>query len=344
VLTALANRVPKPVIAKVVAITGVLALGLSGAFLAWSERGALLMREGSSLLDGGESAAATGPLLDAVRLDPAMTPYHLALGLALADSGDLEGARDHLATAANRDSLPESWLNLAAVQHRLGDAVAARTSLAEAWRLGYQQAAVALAVGELRLQLGDEDAAVEALARALALMPTLAGDQWWTATDDRRQVWPEVYSLALDDASAESKFVMGLEAGDQVTIENALGAMESDVEATRRLVASAWAGDQAAFGALESEARARPLDASLANWCALLLRRQGEVGAAGVYANWADTINGDSSFGGFEVRVAPAESRLRPAGQTTLYYGQFTYRRPVPDRQLVAWLPQLRFQ
>lgn len=322
----------------------VLVVVASGSFLAWSEAGALEMSRGTELLDERRPTEAVGPLTKATQMDPAMTPYHFELGVALADTGDLGRAQQHLATAAMADDLPEAWLNLAAVDAQLGNRAASDEALGQALRLGDQQTGVAIAAGAIHLELGNREAAVDAFANALLLNPTLSGDAWWTARPERATVWHDVYQLAFDEAPASGRFVLSLETDDTTGAEEAIATMDPETATTSRLVLRAWGGDQGALDQLEARARERPLDSAIVSWCAMLFRRSVSPEAAEVYANWANTINGSTGFVGYQVRVGTAAESGRIAGLGTLFYGHYTYRRPVSNHQLVDWLPELEYR
>lgn len=324
---------------------GIVAIGSSAAFLAWSENGAMLMSHARDLLNDRKPAEAIAPLIEAIRIDPAMPPYHLALGLALADTGDLAGAEGHLSMAATMDSVPEAWLDLAAVRARLGETDAAREALSQALRLGDQQAGVALGAGVVQLQIGEIDDAVDSFADALLITPTLAGDSWWTSDHARAAVWPAAYRAAFDRGPTTAQFAMALEADDATGAASAMAAMNDPNEAiTSGIVVKAWGGDAGALAQLEARARERPLDYPVVNWCALLLRRSGADDEAADYATWAETVRPYSSVRGHEVRVATGSKADFIAGINTQFYGHYTYRRPLPNHQLVDWLPELEYR
>lgn len=295
------------------------------------------------MLQANDPMAAVAPLRSAVELDQAMTPYHLVLGIALANTGDLGAARTELSTAALGDDLPEAWLDLAAVEARLGNRDAALASLDRALRLGDQQAGVALAAGAVYVELDRDEDATRTFAKAMLLAPTLAGDPWWTQDERRTALRSSAYSMALEAAPPSTRFVLGLEDGSTSTVLAAIDGLDPDSATTSRLVQLAWQGDANALARLKQRARDRPFDTAVVNWCALLLRRAGDIDAAERYARWANTVSGDASLGGYELRVATAPTP-RVAGLSTLYYGQYTYRRPVPSHQLVMWLPELGYR
>jgi O-antigen ligase/Flp pilus assembly protein TadD len=321
---------------------GVAAIMASAAFLGWSENGALLVSNATNLQNDNKSADAIAPLKDAVRMDPAMPPYHLALGLALANTGDLGGAEGEFSMAAAMDSLPEAWLNLAAVQARLGKASAAKEALDKAMRLGAQQVALGIGAGVIDLQLGQVDAAVTRFSRALVLAPSLAGDSWWTSNPAMAAIWPNVYREAFNEAPPASRFVLSLEVGDSIAAANAIAEIDDPETAiTDRLVLRAWDHDAIALALLRERARSRPLDSMVVAWCERLLRRSGDDEAAADYATWAATISGGDDY---EIRVAIPGTSHSIAGINTLFYGQYTYRRPVTKSQLVEWLPELTYE
>ncbi len=322
---------------------GIVLVVASAAFLGWSERGASLMADGTDLMNDRKPAEALQPLRDAMNLDSAMPPYHFALGLALADTGDLAGAETELSTAATADGLPTAWLDVAAVRAHLGQTGPANQALTEALRLGIQQAGVLMGAGMVELELGNTDAANTDFAQALVLSPTLAGDPWWTGDPARTAIWPKTYAAALAQAPTATQFLLALEAKDATGAADAIAAMDPGTAATSAMVQEAWNGDAGALVQLRAQAQAHPLDVTLVTWCSLLLRRAGDKDAAADYITWAATVDALSTPGGFEVRVK-SDKDLTPAGISSLFYGHYTYRRPVPNHQLVDWLPELAYQ
>jgi tetratricopeptide (TPR) repeat protein len=323
----------------VVAVVG------AAAFLAWSETGAFLMRDGTALMNDRKPAAAVPKLEAAVAMDPAMPPYRLALGLALADTGDLSGAEPQFASAARSDGLPQAWLDLAAVRARLGNANGAHDALLEALRLGRQQSGVALAAGVVALEIGDRETAVESFTQALLLSPSFAGDPWWTSDPVRASVWPEVYERAVANTFPTSIVEMALETGDANAARAAIPAIEDPyLRSASSDAIDAWEGDDGALDRLMQRAHDRPVDTFAVNWCARLLRRAGDDDGAAKFAGWAETVYGEASIGGYEVRIWTKRTSHVVAGVSTLFYGHYTYRRPVPNVQLVDWLPELGFE
>ena len=187
---------------RVIAAIGIVAIVGSVALLGWAEVGAQSMDQGKRNLDAGETSAAIDAIGAAIASDPAIPSYHFSMGLALARDGRLAEAETEFLRSASFDDLPEAWLDLAAVRARLGDGAGSRDALTAAMRMGRQQAAVALGAGATYLELGDQQAAIDAFVQALLLGPSLAGDPWWTADPARAAVWPVVYATAYDRVGA----------------------------------------------------------------------------------------------------------------------------------------------
>ena len=340
-----ASRRVLPRSRKVLAAGGLVAVLTAVGYLGWSERAAYHMEIGTNALNNLAPHDAVPQLEAAVGQDPAMPPYHFALGLALANTGQTVRAEGEFLASASADDLPEAWLNLAALRVRLGDAEGATDALHRAMRLGYQQPAVSLGAGELWLQLGERDAAIAAYVDSVLLLPSLAGDPWWVADADRASAWRTAYSTAFAGASSYSRFEMALETDDMDSARAALDDIASaDLRETSALVLASWSGSPDAARRLEQLARERPLDNTLVNWCARVLRHVGDAAAAKVYEPWAESLSALSSTAGFEARVVGDREGFRVAGVSSLFYGHFSYRRPTPSNQLIDGLPHLAFR
>lgn len=326
------------------AVGGVVALVAAVAFLGWSESAALEMNAGTRLLDAGDAQAAVAPLRDAVATDPAMPPYHLALGLALANTGDLAGAEPEFLASATADGLPEAWLDLAAVRAMRGDNSGAASALANARVLGDQQPAVELGAGAVALQIGDRETAVTTLTNLLLAYPSVAADPWWNADPDRTEAAGAAFDAAQARGTPAQQFELSLVTGDTAAAANALDRFDDpDTAATYHLILDAWNRDAAAFNELAADATARPFDLVTVDWCARLARRNGDLDAAAGFRTWEKTVGALSDGAGFETRISE-ERPDRIAGITSLYYGHFTYRRPTPWMQLIDALPHLGFE
>lgn len=326
------------------AIAGSAAVIGAVVFLAWSEGAALRMDAGVTALNRGDPSSAVGPLTEAVARDPAMPAYHFALGLALANTGDLAGAEPEFLASANADGLPEAWLDLAAVRALRGDRTGAADALDRARRFGDQQPAVAIAAGAVALDIGDRGAAVSAFSEALLRAPSLAGDEWWNADRERSSAAREAFQIAFQGSAPLGQFELALETGDTATARRILDELpDTSTAGVYRLILAAWNGDATATAELAQVARADPFDVTVVNWCARLARRDGDLESADVYLAWAKTVGSTSEAGGFEIRVTQGLPE-RIAGINSLYYGHYTYRRPTPWMQLIDGLPHLGYE
>jgi O-antigen ligase/tetratricopeptide (TPR) repeat protein len=303
----------------------------AGAAL-WPEPAAQLDLEAVAAADRAEWQEAYDDATNAAAVDPLMPPYQLMRGLSAAHLGDLATARDALALAAT-DDLPATWIDLAAVQARLGNTNGATDSLARGTRLGVQQPAIAIAAAGLYQGLGNRAEAIRMLAAAFSELPSLAADPTWRTAD-----WAPIADGAIADAMAQpdrwQAMLVALEAGrldDAQTI--AAEVPEADRDLARTVVA-AWTGDQQAFAALHEAARADPVDETLVSMC----RRVASVhDPSGTTPGWA--CDGGWYFGQYPVATigdGPVEASL--PGADAYWHGSYVYRRPGPIDLLVPWL------
>ena len=327
---------------RLVTAVGLFAVVGAVAFLTWAQAGASIMQDGKEALDAGDASRATALLTQATTMDPAEPPYQFALGLALAKDGRLAEAEPQFLASATVDDLPETWLDLAAVRVRLGNTAGARDALTKSMRLGRQQSGVALGAGVVALELDDRDFAVGAFSQALTLSPSLAGDPWWTEDPGRAALWPEVYARAFESAGPGVRFELALETGDTAAVSASIESMgDAAARSTYRLIADGWAGDLVAVAGLQSAAQHAPLDGSLVNWLARIQGRLGNADRSQVYRDWSAILAARGGTGSDELRVNDGSVKGTIAGVSTLFYGQYQYRRPAPLDQFVPWLPHL---
>ena len=124
-------------------------------FLARSESVALTHQRAVAAIAEGEWGDAVAPANEAAAADPDIGAYQLTAALAAAAMGDWETAESAFRRVVEIDGLPTAWLGLAAAQVELGrPASDVAASLAEAQRLGEQQAALVIAAGELYDRIG----------------------------------------------------------------------------------------------------------------------------------------------------------------------------------------------
>jgi len=287
--------------------------------------------QASAAVDAGDWTRAYALARETVELDPHLPPNDFLLGLGAAATGRLEEARTAFAAAAI-DDYPAAWLNLAAVQMRLGDPDAG-ASLQRAIRMGRQQPMIDVPAADLYRQLGDDATARSLLASAFATLPSLASDPTWM-----NPAWSEIASGAVDDAIATTDpwtaFLLALEAGrlDQARAMVANGTVDDGGLAES--VVAAWGGDQAAFADLYAGARADPQDARLVGLCRRLARVHDPSGAA---PGWS--CEGRWWFGLYPLgQIGPSAERGPVPGPDAHPHDLYAYRRPGPNTILVPWL------
>ena len=328
-------------------LAGVAGLALVVGAVAWlvrSEAIALEMDNGVRLANDGDWSGALTQFRAAATADPAMPPYQFALGVASADTGDLQAAEIALGQSARADNLPAAWLDLAAIRVERGDTAGARDALNQALRLGVQEAAINMGAGVVWLRLGDNVQATAAFALAVDQVPSLAGDPWWQSTPATATLWPAILDQAIGAAAPYTAFDIAVSAGD---LDRARTIANQIVDpATRQLVdlvLPAWGGDQGAIDSLYASVSVRPLDINVLSWAARVAARSGDDLRADRFRTLAVAASNTNGFG-FDVRVGTVRSSVNLAGIGSLFYGYYTYRRPTPWDELVMSLPQLVYQ
>lgn len=321
-----------------------LALGVVGAlgFSSWSESVALTQQRAVNAADAGNWSAALPLARRAALEDPQMTPYQFTLGLAASAEGDLTQARDALQRAATVSDFPEAWLDLSAVQLRLGDTSAARASLANAMRLGWQQAQVAVPAAVLYADLGMPTQAATALEYSFLLIPELAGDPYWSSSPGLRAAADQAVAwiAAAGPSEAYQVLLAAGKTGDALRVASQLGAASSSAT----LYVRAWEGDDSALQSLERAALASPASEAF-GLAALAAARAGDQAMV-------DRLNaianpGTLGPGHAEPLVAVAQrcgSCPQVTGAAATSWSIFTYRRPVPADLLVLNLPRLAYR
>ncbi len=303
----------------------------TGAALA-PEPAARRYEQATTAADGGNWALAYERSTEAASADPLVTPYQLLRGVSAATVGEYEQARDAFAIAAT-DDLPASWLDLAAVQLKLGDP-GARASLDRAVRLGRQQPMIAVPAADLYRQLGDDAKARELLAETFTALPSLAADPLWGDPS-----WKVAASAAVDEALSRldpwSAMLLALEAGrPDAAREHAL-ALDPSSRLYAATVIDAWTGDASAFADLHARALADPTDAQAVGLC---LRVAEIRDASGTTPGW--TCDGGWYFGVYPVgRIGGTGDNSAPlVGPDANPHPLYAYRRPAFRQQLVPWL------
>ena len=317
----------------------------SMAFLAWSELQAASGASAVTAADGGDWPVALREARAAVEADPGMPPYQFTLGLAAANSDDLAVAAAAFEQSAESDDFPMAWLDLAAVRLALGDDIGARDALARALRLGVQQPAIDVAAAALHLRLGDPGGASNDLVEAIRRAPSLAGDPYLATDPGFAPIWRDVLERSIGATDPAVAWEIALVSGDPARAAEIAGRLGPGAGDLALLVIPAWGGDASAIQALRARASSRPLDIATVTWCARVAARAGDLAAAGRYRDWASTIDGFAGTTAAEMRVVPDLARGEDdAGVNGHFYGYYTYRRPTPHDQLVPGLPRLTYR
>lgn len=307
------------------------AVALGG--LIWQELPAIDNDRALALANEGDWLAARAPAASAASSDPAIGSFVFTAALAEAHAGNHAEAARLFRRVAERNDLPEAWVNLAAEDFATGNLAAVKASLAEAMRLGYQRPAIAMPVGELALRMGEEQVAIDAFTAAVVGAPSLLADPWWSGDPARAALRPRVVEAAMTSGGGWELALMN---GD---LEAAF-ALAPD-EPTRLFIA-AWAGDDAARAELVAACRARPLNVNQLLLCARAEGRAGNVDAANEFRYIASAQIGGAYSSGAELRVATIALTGRTLeGDPAIFWGTFTYRRPTPWDILVPDLVHL---
>jgi len=164
-----------------------------------------LSERGRAALAGGDAAAATSSLREALRLEPNLGDARESLGLALYQMGDLDGAVEELRALLRRQ--PEAGrgrLILAPALMARQDWATARSELEEVLRRQPDQIQALYSLGLVRYAHGDQNGAIEAYRQVLARSPEHA---------DARYNLALMLKLAHREAEATPEFVAAARAG-----------------------------------------------------------------------------------------------------------------------------------
>lgn len=314
--------------------------GLATAWLGRTESLALAARDATTAANEGDWPVAMARAQAAVDGDPDMPPYLFTLGLAAANSGDLDLARDAFARTAALDNYPTSWLNLAGIETALGHDEAAATALENAMRLGRIQPQVAVGAASLYVVLGDDDAAASAASDALADAPGLAGDPYWMSSPGLTAAWKRGLQQALERIGPEQAYELALEAGQPKVAERIVSALPEPTRVNLQLVIDAWDGDAAAFQAVRARAAASPLDALAVSLCVrVAFHAQDALGLDPTTWN-CDRVGYAYSPILYRVGPPPTSREFIPGPNATWHF-QGAYERFVPFNELIPGLPSI---
>jgi tetratricopeptide (TPR) repeat protein len=292
------------------------------------------------LADQKQWGAAEGHAREAADADGSISAYLMAAGLAAARAGNHATAWNDFNRVAQRDDLPEAWVNLAAEHVQLGDVHAARDSLRSAARLGLRRPAVAMAIAGLALQLGMRDLAIEATAAAVRANPTIAADPWWQAYVGREPALDAAIDSIFGDPAATSlRWQIALMRGDG---DAARQLASGDPDASFSvLVIEAWLGDATASVGLLASCRAAPLDEDRLVWCARVASHLGNARETFAMRQLLEVLGPGLSGRAGLLRV-DVDGAGAASGNMARFWGIFTYRRATPLDMLVPSLVHLR--
>jgi tetratricopeptide (TPR) repeat protein len=346
-------------LAKVATAAGLAAVAVACAGLLFQEIPAAQFTQAVTAADSGDWNSTLALARAAAASDPDIEPYQFTAGLAADRAGDHAGAAEYFQHVADRDDLPEAWLNLAAEQMALGKNGDASVSIGRALRLGAQRVEVLMPAGDLALRLGNVDQATQTFATAIATQPSLAADPWWTADPARAAIFPAILSgaRAIADPARAAIFpaiLSGARAIADTDTNWQIELMTGDVQNAGAIVTassdpkffgdviSAWTGDAAATDRLTARCAASPLDLGALSWCARISAHSGRAPDADRYRAEMDTVTAGSSVVAYELRVMtkPVVGPTIP-GDAAWFWGIYTYRRAIPADMLVPSLVHL---
>ena len=316
----------------------VVAATLAGLLL--QEIPAMTAARSVQLADAGDWAAADGPARDAASMDPEISSYVLTAGLTAARGGDHSSAAADFRRVAERDDLPEAWVNLAAEQLDLGASAEARKSIESAFRLGRQRPAIAVAVADLAIRLGVHDLAVDAVVAALRANPTLAADPWWGENAARMAVIDEASARLEASGPVDLRWQLALVRGDVAAAHTlAAGTANATFDA---LVIDAWADQEPAIELFSTACYGSPLDGTALTWCARVASHLSQsFWLADMRTLLEDLAPGYSDDAGEVYVDMNPNASARLGGGLQPIWGVFAYRRPVPHDLLVPGVAHL---
>lgn len=311
--------------------------------------GLLRIETVASLSTQAVDAADSGNWTESARLssqaladDPDLNVYRFNLGLAEANTGDLQAAAEHLGDSAERDDYTFAWLDLAAVRWKLGDDTGSRDALTRAERLGFQRPSVAVPAGWLRQQLGDTEAAVADYAAAIAAAPTLADDPFWTSPDGPPGGVDGILEQARTGATPMARLQIDLVSGD---LDRAQQDLDSEVlgdQALAALLVPAWQGDATAWASVQALAESRPLDGQRVYLARLIASHLGDDALNRRYGDWLAVLSTGDAGQPPVYRIRVGDIETLPANILDRYGSM--YRRLAPSAQVVTLLPQIVLQ
>jgi O-antigen ligase len=332
-----------PVLGRRVAVIALgLATVLSTGWLLRTEAAALDGQQATDAANTGDWPAALDAARRAVAADPELPPYLFTQGLAAAHAGKLEEARGALRKAAEIDDFPTAWLDVAQVELELGNEDAARDALSRAMRLGFQNPQTAFGAMKIYEALGDTDAAVSAGADALLVTPSLASEPTWTSIPSLQAIRAAAVFQALERVGPDPGYRIALEADMPDEARAMVARLPESSRALPELIVAAWTGDETAFDELHARAIDNPLDTGIVGICHRVASRSRESDWQGPRDWICDQTPAVSDP---VVRVGgPPEARVALPGPDATWHHQYVHRRLTPNDELVPGLPHLEVE
>lgn len=320
----------------------VAAIAVASVGLGASERVALIGDSAANFAGPGEWQDAYVLASEAARIDPEMPAYQVTLGLAAEAVGRPLEAATAFRSAAERDDLPETWLDLAAVETELGRTAGARANLSAALRLGRQQAPVALGAAIVYLRLKDPTSANDALVASLIAAPSLAADRAWHAIADEALGFDRVLADALHQTAGEVAWEIALMGGDPTAAAARISTLGQPDRQTAELATSSFGGSRDALLGLVAYALDHPFDRFALDWAGRAAREAGRLDVAARIRRVSVLATNDATVG-YAARVTWSNNGLANVGDSTTFYGLYTYRRLTPLNKFVLSLPSIEF-
>lgn len=269
-------------------------------------------------------------------LDPGRPAYQFLEGLTAAHVGDATRALRNLSEFAATTDTPEAWIDVAALRLAAGETSEVQPALVRASRLGLQHPALAIAIADLALRTGDEATAITAASSAIAKVPSLAADPWWSSTPPLAAIYPDVVRQSLDMAGPDARWEISLMVGD-VAGARASAAGATDPSIANEVIA-AWLGDTQAADRLLARCDVDPLAAPI-GWCARVSVRLDRPVEAARYAHLGVLLRIDQDLAS-ELRVRASLINPSSAGGVSAKAGA-SWRQPVLWDVLVPGVARL---
>jgi hypothetical protein len=178
-----------------------------------------------------------------------------------------------------------------------------------------------------------------AYAQAIAMRPSLAGDESWRSDPGLASRFESIVRDAMA-LTTDRKWEIALMAG-QPALARRLAHEAGDPEFARLFVA-AWLLDPGSLEELKRYALSRPRDAGVLAWSARALAHAGDGSSAGRLRTLARVMSGSDDAAAYETRFGDGSVDESATGSSASAYGTLLYRRPTPPDLLPPDVPRLQ--